>query len=212
MAPTRKSASAKISASKSQTAKARSKAKTTPTATPPPKQKSLKPTVARQSNARKPEDNKKVLNLSAKSRWPKTAELVSLEFALRPLSNCALYPQYTIGLHAWFLHQVRDLDAELSAYLHDGESEKPFSLTGLNGQFTSHGQSLQLQPEQTYTWRVNALSQRAAQGIALWLKQLPKVLELKDAPLTIESVRLAAPATTYAKLLRQGKAQIEEDY
>ena len=152
----------------------------------------------------------KALALSAKALWPKSTELVSLEFTLRPFADCQLYPQYTIGLHAWFLHQIRETDPELSAYLHDGESEKAFSLTGLNGQFTTHSHSLQLQAAETYRWRINSLSAPVTQGIATWLKQLPDTLELKDAPLAIESVHLAQPATTYNKLLNQGKAQVED--
>ncbi|MFH7028130.1 MAG: hypothetical protein ACHBN1_22685 [Heteroscytonema crispum UTEX LB 1556] len=50
-----------------------------------------------------------------------------------------MYPQYTIGLHAWFLDQVRSSDPELSAYLHDGESEKPFTISALNGEIVSTG-------------------------------------------------------------------------
>lgn len=57
-----------------------------------------------------------------------------MEFTIRSPTDCALYPQYTIGLHAWFLDQIRQLDPELSAYLHDGESEKSFSLSGLKNQ------------------------------------------------------------------------------
>ena len=224
MAPTRKSASpkkltqpaAKLKSAQSQTAKAQAARDPAAAGNPAPEKVATqkvasKKAVSRKINGGKSKDREKPLNLSAQSLWSKTTELVSVEFSLRPLANCALYPQYTIGLHAWFLHQIQDLDAELSAHLHDGESEKPFSLTGLNGQFTPHSQSLQLQADKTYRWRVNGLSQRATQGIALWLKQLPEVLELKDAPLAIESVRLAEPATTYAKLLRLGKAEVEKN-
>lgn len=149
------------------------------------------------------------LNLSAKTLWPKTTELLSLEFTLRPLADCQLYAQYTIGLHAWFLHQIQDLNPDLSAYLHDGESEKPFSLTGLSGKFIPHSQSLRLRATETYRWRINILSKQVIPTIAAWLRQLPNTLDLKNAPLTIESVHLAQPASTYAKLLRQGKALAE---
>ena len=171
-----------------------------------PKKSVPRKSVTRSASSKAP----KTLNLSAKTLWPKTTELVSLEFSLRPLADCQLYPQYTIGLHAWFLHQIRNFDTELSAYLHDGGSEKAFSLTGLDGQFTTHSQSLKLQADQTYLWRINSLSAPVTQGIAAWLKQLPNTLDLKDAPLTIESVRLAEPATTYNKLLTLAKAQIED--
>lgn len=89
--------------------------------------------------------------------------------------------------------------------MHDGESEKPFSLTGISSQFTTAARALPLQADKTYRWQVNGLCQRVAQGMASWLRQLPAELDLRDAPLTIESVRLAQPATTYRKLLRQGE-------
>lgn len=146
------------------------------------------------------------LNLSAKTYWPKTTDLVSLEFVLKPVANSDLYAQYTIGLHAWFLHQIRDIDPDLSAYMHNGESEKPFSLTGLDGQFIPQSQSLQLQQNKRYRWHINALCKSVAQGLATWLRQLPNEIVLKNTPLTIESVSLAQPPTTYAKLLAQGQA------
>lgn len=145
------------------------------------------------------------LNLSAKALWPKTTELVSLNFVVRPVAESNLYPQYTIGLHAWFLDQMRQLDPALSDYLHNGESEKPFSLTGLSGQFVSHRQSLRLQPQTPYYWRVSGFSKLMVQGLATWLRQLPDKIALNNAPLTIESVQLAQPPTTYRKLLRQHK-------
>ena len=148
----------------------------------------------------------KPLNLSARSLWPKTSELVSLEFSLRPHRDCELYAQYTIGLHAWFLQQIQSFDPDLSAYLHNGQSEKAFSISGLSGQFVSHRQTLQLQSDETYRWRVNALSKEIAQGLLVWLRQLPDTIEIKDAPLTIESVGLVQSATTYAKLLKAAKA------
>ncbi|MDV3351693.1 CRISPR-associated endoribonuclease Cas6 [Leptothoe sp. LEGE 181152] len=145
------------------------------------------------------------LNLSAKTYWPKTTEVVSLEFVLKPVANSDLYAQYTIGLHAWLLHQIQGIDPELSAYMHDGESEKPFSLTGLDGQFISQSQSLQLQKNKRYRWRVSSLCKPVTQGLVTWLRQLPNEIVLRNTPLIIESVNLAQPPTTYAKLLRQGQ-------
>ncbi len=63
--------------------------------------------------------------------WPKKTELVGLRLQLQPLQNVSLYPQYAIGLHAWFLDQVRQDNPDLSAYLHDEEAEKPFTLSAL---------------------------------------------------------------------------------
>lgn len=162
--------------------------------------------MAKISSSAKPLSSPKPLNLSSpRALWPKSTEIVSLEFTLQPRFDCELYPQYTIGLHAWFLQQIQAFDPDLSAYMHDSGAEKPFSLTGLSGQFVSHVQRLQLQKDKTYHWKINGLNQTVAQGIGKWLKQLPDAIDLKNVPLIIEAVRLVQPATTYTKLLKLGK-------
>jgi CRISPR-associated endoribonuclease Cas6 len=141
-----------------------------------------------------------------KPTWPKTTELVSLEFVLRAETDCDLYPQYTIALHAWFLQQIQGFDPELSAYLHDGESEKPFAITGLNGAFVAQSRTLRLDRNQLYRWRVTGLSAAAVAGLATWLKQPPTELVLKDTPLAIQAIELALPATTYKGLMQTAEA------
>ncbi len=136
----------------------------------------------------------------SKPTWPKDTELVSLEFVLRAVADCELYAQYTIALHAWFLQQIQTFDPELSAYLHDGESEKPFALTGLNGEFVAHSRTLQLARDRVYRWRVNGLSAVAVAGLATWLKQPPPEMVIKDTPLHIQGIQVALPATTYQQL------------
>lgn len=119
------------------------------------------------------------------------------------LSPCAadyLYAQYTIGLHAWFLDQVRQYDPQLSAYLHDGQGEKPFTISGLEGSLVSSGKDFQLQADQTYRWYVTALSMPVVQWLNQWVQQLPSVVELRNAPLQIRSCQIALPATTYRQL------------
>ncbi|WP_346291404.1 CRISPR-associated endoribonuclease Cas6 [Sphaerothrix gracilis] len=147
------------------------------------------------------------LDLTTKTLWPKKTELVGLVFNLQAIADSPLYPQYTIGLHAWFLQQIQQFDAELSAYLHDGESEKPFNLSGLSGQFVPHSRDLQLQKGKTYQWHLNALSARTVAGLERWLRQLPDEVALKNTPLQIKNVQVAHPPTTYAQLSRQGKEQ-----
>jgi CRISPR-associated endoribonuclease Cas6 len=134
--------------------------------------------------------------------WSNDTELVGLVFDLEPTTSCSLYSQYTIGLHAWFLDQVRQFDPDLSAYLHDGESEKPFNISALAGQLLASGRQLHLEANQIYSWHVNALSPKVAQFLSQWLTQLPPILDLKDAPLQIKQVRIAHPPTTYAQLLQ----------
>ncbi len=138
-----------------------------------------------------------------KLTWPKDTELVGVEFSLVAEQNHSLFSQYSIGLHAWFLQQIQSFDPELSAYLHDGESEKPFSISGLDGQFVAHSRDLQLEAGKTYRWQVNAFSERAVAGLATWLKKPPKELVLNNAALNVEAIQIALPAMTYEAIAHQ---------
>lgn len=144
----------------------------------------------------------KSVSTSSHPTWADDTELLGLVFDLEAISSTSLYSQYTIGLHAWFLDQVRQFNPELSAYLHDGESEKPFNISALEGQLVPTGRQLHLEAKQTYHWHVNALSPRVAQFLGQWLTQLPQTLALRDAPLQIKQVSIAHPPTTYAQLLQ----------
>ncbi|MEA5506211.1 CRISPR-associated endoribonuclease Cas6 [Halotia wernerae UHCC 0503] len=134
--------------------------------------------------------------------WSPDTELVGLEFELVSEKDAYLYPQYAIGLHAWFLNQVRSTDPELSAYLHDGESEKPFTISALDGAIASSGRQVQLLKDTCYRWSVTALSHRVQEWMVQWVENLPKVLDLRNAPLQIRSVGIAHPPTTYTQLLK----------
>ncbi|MCC5639059.1 CRISPR-associated endoribonuclease Cas6 [Nostoc sp. CHAB 5844] len=139
--------------------------------------------------------------------WSPDTELIGLEFELVPEKDCGLFPQYTIGLHAWFLEQVRSTNPELSAYLHDGESEKPFTISALNGEITSSGRQIQLSANTSYRWYVTALSSRVQQWMVQWVENLPEMLDLRNAPLQIRSVSIAHSPTTYAQLLESEHAE-----
>lgn len=133
--------------------------------------------------------------------WADDTELVGLEFELEALTSSSLYSQYTIALHAWFLDQVRQFDPELSAYLHDGESEKPFNISALEGQLVPTGKQLQLETHQILHWQVNALSAKVVKFLQQWLTQLPETIKLRDAILQIKQVKISHSPTTYAQLL-----------
>ncbi|WP_066426887.1 CRISPR-associated endoribonuclease Cas6 [Anabaena sp. 4-3] len=143
----------------------------------------------------------KVNQPTSNSDWPLETELVGLEFELVTKVDVSVYPQYTIGLHAWLLDQVRLTDPELSAYLHDGESEKPFTISALDGELVSSGKQLKLFANQTYRWYVTALSARVVQWLAQWLKNLPSEVSLRNAPLQILTCNVVLAPTTYAQLL-----------
>lgn len=141
---------------------------------------------------------------AARLTWPDSTELIGLSIELQPLQASSLYAQYAIALHAWFLDQVRQTNPDLSAALHDGE-EKPFTISALEGLAMSDRSSgkpatLQLDPSQTYYWRVTALSQPVAQWLKQWVKQPPQTIELRGAPLTIREWSIALPPQRYAKL------------
>lgn len=138
--------------------------------------------------------------MAVEQRWPLKTELVGLRFDLVAEEAYELYPQYTIGLHAWFLGQIQQLDPELSAQLHDVETEKAFNISGLSGQFSTHSRSLQLQVGKPYHWHVNGFTQPVVAGLARWLKQLPEYVALKNAPLKIRQVSLAPAPMTYNEL------------
>lgn len=143
---------------------------------------------------------------SSDTPWAANTQLVGLTLQLQPLHDSTLYPQYPIGLHAWFLDQVRQLDPALSAYLHDGESEKPFTLSALQGVEITPGGSPKVNTQQTYTWTITALSQPVVDWLATWLRSPPKIVELRGAPLKIldwglKNPNSAHPATTYQQLL-----------
>ena len=132
--------------------------------------------------------------------WSKDTELLGLVFELQPRTDASLYPQYTIGLHAWLLDQVRSFDPELSAYLHDGQSEKPFTISGLEGALLPIGKEFQVQASQTYRWYVTALSAKVVQWLTQWVKVLPAEVALRNVSLVIQSCKIALPATTYKQL------------
>ena len=129
--------------------------------------------------------------------WAATTQLVGLTLKLQPLQNSTLYPQYAIALHAWWLDQVRQLDPDLSAYLHDGESEKPFTLSALQGVAIAPSGVPKLNAQETYTWTITALSQPVAAWLATWLKQPPTQIDLRGAPLQILDWGLSNPTPTH---------------
>lgn len=117
--------------------------------------------------------------------WPASTELVGLTLTLQPLQDSSLYPQYPIGLHAWFLDQVRQSNPELSAYLHNGESEKPFTISALQGLTVAPGGIPKLNAQTTYTWTLTALSKPLVQWLSAWLKSPPTEIDLRGAPLRV---------------------------
>lgn len=138
--------------------------------------------------------------VSQENSWPADLPLVGFVFELSPERDVSLFPQYAIGLHAWFLDQVRSQDPALSAYLHDGQSEKPFTVSRLEGDLENSGRQVLLRSGSSYRWYVTALSQPVAKWMREWLQNPPEIVELHNAPLRINSIRISHPPTTYRQL------------
>jgi len=138
---------------------------------------------------------------SAALIWPADTELVGLVFELTPRAASSLYAQYAIGLHAWFLYQIQETDPDLSQLLHDDQSEKAFTISGLEGDLAASGKEFQLVGDRIYRWYVTGLSKRVVQWLSQWLQNLPEEIDLRNAPLLIRSWKIAFAPTTYQQLL-----------
>lgn len=132
--------------------------------------------------------------------WPDSTELVGLNFELTPTHTATLYPQYTIALHAWFLDQVRQYDPKLSAYLHDDQGEKSFTLSGLEANFDNQVRQLQLIAGQSYQWSLNLFSKSVVEWAKVWLQNIPETINIRATPLKIENISLSLAPTTYQQL------------
>ncbi|AFZ11531.1 CRISPR-associated protein, Cas6 family [Crinalium epipsammum PCC 9333] len=132
--------------------------------------------------------------------FPVDTEIVGIVLELAPQTTAKLNPQYTTRLHAWFLDQVRRYNPDLSAYLHDGESEKPFTISGLHGALVSRGKEWEITAGETYRWYVTVLSRPVVEWLANWLQAPPPEIVLETATLPIEAIAISHPPTTYTEL------------
>jgi CRISPR-associated endoribonuclease Cas6 len=137
----------------------------------------------------------------SKLAWNSKTELVGLTLELRPQEDITVAPHYTTELHSWFLNQVRRTDIELSTYLHDGQSEKPFTISNLSGELQTQGRSLLLPAHQSYEWTITALSQPLVAWMQKWLKSPPTEVKLRSGTFDILTWQLAQPPSTYTQLL-----------
>ncbi|WP_421658907.1 CRISPR-associated endoribonuclease Cas6 [Leptothermofonsia sp. ETS-13] len=135
-----------------------------------------------------------------KLTWDSNTELVSLQLSLQPHQELVVPPHYSTELHSWFLDQVRRIDSGLSTYLHDGQSEKPFTISQLQGPIQSQGRSLKLMADSSYHWNITALSNPVVKWMNQWLQSLPNEIHLRNGSFKITDWNFAYPPTTYAQL------------
>lgn len=132
--------------------------------------------------------------------WSPETELVGLRLIVSPKRDSQLHLRYTVSLHAWLLQQVHATKPQLSAYLHDGESEKGFTISPLSGAVDVSGQSIHLYENCLYSWKVTALTQSFASWLFSWLLNLPKSIDLSNVTLDICDCEIAVSPQTYSEL------------
>ncbi|MBD1847413.1 CRISPR-associated endoribonuclease Cas6 [Cyanobacteria bacterium FACHB-63] len=136
---------------------------------------------------------------------PPNTELIALTLTLQPQSEFQAPTHYTIELHSWFLNQVRLIDPDLSAYLHDGQSEKAFSLSSLTGNLQPKNRSLTFTPTELYQWSIAALSNEVCKWLQEWLRTPPKEIQLRSGTFTIQTWEVSLPATTYETIWNEAE-------
>ena len=137
---------------------------------------------------------------SAIAPWTDDIELVSITLILKAITDICLSQNYTTALHAWFLHQVRDSDPQLSAYLHDGQSEKAFTLSPLNGNLKPINNTFLVKANSTYTWTISALSKPLCEWLRNWYSNHPETIKLYKGNFEIAQIGINQPPTTYSSL------------
>jgi len=140
------------------------------------------------------------LKKPAIAQWTDDTEIVSITLTLRAIADVSLSPNYTTAFHAWFLHQVRDSDPELSAYLHDGQSEKAFAISPLNGNLELIANTFLAKADSIYTWTISALSKALCAWLKTWYGNHPETINLYNGNFAIAQIDINQPATTYNNL------------
>ncbi|UBF30374.1 CRISPR-associated endoribonuclease Cas6 (plasmid) [Kovacikia minuta CCNUW1] len=134
--------------------------------------------------------------------WDKGTELIGLNLSVQPHQDMVVPSHYTTELHSWFLDQVRRTNFKLSSHLHDEQSEKPFTISCLDGLVDSQGRSLRFAADRLYTWTITALTQPVVEWMRQWLLSPPTDIHLRSGSLRIVGWEFAHPPTTYDGLLQ----------
>jgi len=132
--------------------------------------------------------------------FPPNTELVALEFTLHTEQALSLPANYPKNLHAWFLRTIEQVNPTLSAFLHDSQTEKAFTLSPLFGSLESTRGQLIAPKGTIYHWSLSALYRPLCQWLGLWLQQAPRQIDLHVGSLSIDRVSVSAPPTTYEAL------------
>jgi CRISPR-associated endoribonuclease Cas6 len=139
--------------------------------------------------------------------WKTSPELVGLQIDLQPTQDSILPSNYTYWLHAWFLDQIRQIDPELSAELHDNQTDKAFTLSGFLGDSKSIDRTIQFFAHNTYHCQITALNKPLCNALKNW--QIPKTIKLRDITFQVRHWQISLPPTTYTALWNKVSADDE---
>jgi CRISPR-associated endoribonuclease Cas6 len=143
------------------------------------------------------------------SLWQSTPDLIGLQLTLVPDGSHQLPSNYTYWLHAWFLNQIHQINPDISAYLHDNQTEKAFTLSPFFPQphdlDTFWGDTLgqdpvTFLPTKTYICQITALCAPVCNALQQWLMKPPRQISLQGRVFQIQGWQLSQPATTYEDL------------
>ncbi len=136
------------------------------------------------------------------SLWKGQPDLVGLQITLQPSQPCTLPSNYTYWLHAWFLDQIRQIDPQLSAELHDNQTEKAFTLSGFLGNNPNNNpipayRTIQF-VHSNYHCQITALNKTLCTVLKTW--QPPTLIQLQDVTFQVQQWQTSLPATNYNTL------------
>jgi CRISPR-associated endoribonuclease Cas6 len=138
--------------------------------------------------------------------WKGQPELIGLQFTLQPTTPTELPSNYTYWLHAWFLDQIRQIDPAISAYLHDNQEEKAFTLSNFLGKSIAQPKSTQdkitlsFSPQELYQLQITALCAPVCKALKQWLTHPPTQVTLCQHTFQILDSQILLLPTTYKKL------------
>jgi CRISPR-associated endoribonuclease Cas6 len=134
---------------------------------------------------------------------PPHTELLGINITIQPKTDCYLRPQYPTALHGWFLDQVRRSNPSLSQQLHDGQAEKPFTISGFTGNMPTLDRQLLLRADRSYQWQITALARPLCDWCRQWLAAPPTTLRLNSTTYQITDWQYVLPPTTYTQIWDQ---------
>jgi CRISPR-associated endoribonuclease Cas6 len=140
--------------------------------------------------------------------WKTQPELAAIQITLQPSQPCTLPSNYTYWLHAWFLDQMRQIDPQLSAELHNNQTEKAFTLSGFLGSDSTNTpipthRTIQF-GHSSYHCQITALNKTLCTALKNW--QPPKLIRLQNVTFQIQQWQTSLPATSYNTLWKNARS------